>query len=148
MNRNKPIGWAVVACMLFCMVFLSSFEAVLALPPRPSPEPEATSTPQPRSDVDGAAILLHVEPAPTSATMLYAIVQWQDGLEAWHDVGGWAGMLEEQEVLWQVHKKDFGTGPFRWVIYQGDELVVASEPFYLPAGTRQIVRVVVSLTDE
>ena len=68
--------------------------------------------------------------------------------ETWHDVSGWGEMLEEQEVIWYVNKKDFGSGPFRWAIYQDGELMVASESFFMPTSTHQIVRVTVSLTDE
>jgi hypothetical protein len=48
------------------------------------------------------------------------------------------GTLDGQKIWW-VAQRDFGTGPFRWVIYegQGGRLLATSEPFYLPDSAEQ-----------
>jgi hypothetical protein len=55
----------------------------------------------------------------------------------WHDVEAW----------W-VAAKDFGTGPFRWVIYRGQagELLAISQAFYLPDAAGATTKLEVSFT--
>ncbi len=62
----------------------------------------------------------------------------------WHDVEGWRSVLGSGGYQrWTVEAKDFGTGPFRWVVYQspGGSLIAASEPFTLPQFPNKTVRV-------
>ncbi|HBY97187.1 MAG TPA: hypothetical protein DEP84_25125 [Chloroflexi bacterium] len=105
--------------------------------PRPTLTPEATLEP-PRDEDDetkppaGAHIELQVQGAFGEE---WTVVQWQDYNAGWHDVEGWRGTLDEGgRKRWWVAPEDFGTGPFRWVIYQrqGDEPRAESESFYLP----------------
>jgi hypothetical protein len=92
----------------------------------------------------GAYIELHLQSAPAG---LWAIVQWQDSAGAWQDVEGWHGTLDASgSRRWWVAAKDFGTGPFRWVIVQGDELLTASDPFYLPQAAGAVVTAEVFLS--
>ena len=35
-------------------------------------------------------------------------------------------------VLWFVSEDHFGQGPFRWLLYQGEETLATSDPFNLP----------------
>ena len=113
------------------------------LPPREPP---------PKDSPDGddnaplvATIELQVQPAQEG---LWTVVQWEDSNGDWHDVEGWRGHLDEKgKKMWQVAEKDFGTGPFRWVLYQGQgglELG-ASDPFFLPRQANEVVLVVLSL---
>jgi hypothetical protein len=46
-----------------------------------------------------------------------------------------------------VAAKDFNTGPFRWLVTQGPggPEVGASQPFNLPGGANQVVRVEVKV---
>jgi hypothetical protein len=46
----------------------------------------------------------------------------------------------------RVHEKDFGDGPFRWVVTQGKDgpVLGASRAFNLPGGANEMVRVAVS----
>jgi hypothetical protein len=129
-----------VQCMLLCAVMLVislgwTAQAVLALPPRPDPE---------SASVRGGAIELHVDPFEPG---MWAVVQWLDGLGAWHDVDGWRGELEEKRVTWWVAPKHFDTGPFRWVVYGGadGEVLATSESFNLPSGHGHVIRVGVSI---
>jgi len=84
---------------------------------------------------------------PNGATPgLWTLVQWQDGTAAWHDVPGWQGALDAtHQKTWWVDSADYGKGPFRWVVGQGDETLAASESFDLPAARGQVVRVFISL---
>lgn len=119
------------------------------LPPRPTPETAGA----PAGPVAGGTIELQIQfPAdwPWGSAhwqTLWTIVQWQDAHGDWHDVEGWQGTLEEVRVdgdgavtgykRWWVAQDDLGTGPFRWVVYQGADgpQLVASEPFDLPGRT-------------
>jgi hypothetical protein len=81
-----------------------------------------------------AAIRLDAPGAPAAA---WTVVQWQDALGGWHDVEGWQGDLDEgQQKVWWVLEKDFGTGPFRWVVLarRGGPIWKLSAAFTLPAG--------------
>lgn len=117
------------------------------LPPR---EPPPNDSPDENDDDGGnaplvATIELQVQPAQAG---LWTVVQWQDSDGNWHDVEGWRGNLEAGgKKMWQVAAKDFGTGPFRWVVYQGQDgsELETSEPFTLPRQANEVVRVVVSL---
>lgn len=115
-----------------------------ALPPRPE---DVVPSDEHGGDHDrpvGAYIELHVQPARSG---LWAVVQWQDSTEYWHDVEGWRGALDASgSQRWWVAAKDFGTGPFRWVIYwvQGDELLAESDPFNLPQTAGEAVKIEVS----
>jgi hypothetical protein len=49
-----------------------------------------------------------------------------------------------------VHLKDFGTGPFQWLVYEstrGDKLLTASDPFYLPDAEGEKLWVEVLLSE-
>jgi hypothetical protein len=64
-------------------------------------------------------------------------VQWQDPAGAWRDVDGWAGPLDPTQggyVYHYVDPKDFGKGPFRWVVSdkQGGTVLGMSDTFYFP----------------
>lgn len=121
-------------------------------------EGKEAALPPPR---EGATIELRVRP-PESGTPaglhwkeLWTIVQWQDGLGAWHDVEGWQAPLErvangELGKVWAVGPKDLGSGPFRWVILRGRRGVQlgSSEPFHMPLHGGETTRVEVTLSPE
>jgi len=75
------------------------------------------------------------------------VVQWQDAAGNWHNVEGWQrGLGVGGFERWWVAAKDFNSGPFRWVVTQGPggpELGV-SQPFNLPGGGNQVLRVEVN----
>lgn len=102
----------------------------------PGPAPAKTPVPTPRHP-GGAWIRLRVHGGDRSGNW-WTEVQWQDEEGEWHPVEGWQGPLErldgEWGRVWWVSQSQFGTGPFRWVIYrgQGGEPVVLSAPFTLP----------------
>ena len=69
-------------------------------------------------------------------------VQWQDAAGGWHDVDGWQGGLDDNSTkTWWVAPRDFGTGPFRWVVYRGrcGAIAGASSSFKLPGAADQVV---------
>jgi hypothetical protein len=116
------------------------------LPPRP---PDATPVPPSDDDEDdepiGAHIELHVEGA---SPHVWTVVQWQDSAGGWHDVEGWRGNFDEgNRKVWWVAWADFGTGPFRWVVYQteGGTLLATSESFMLPQSAAEWMTIQVSL---
>jgi uncharacterized repeat protein (TIGR01451 family) len=126
------------------------------LPPRPEPEPveqpgvqgNGQSSSHDDEDHDYAPLGSHVALLVDSAQVgLWAVVQWQDGAGNWHDVEGWQGELEDGAQDWWVASRDFGAGPFRWVVYQdqGKSTVLAeSQAFELPSGPDESVRVSLS----
>lgn len=109
----------------------------VTLPSRPKPD-RAAEAERPV----GAYIELRVQPAQAG---LWSVVQWQDAAGNWHDVEGWRGTVEGVRVWW-VAEADFGKGPFRWVIYQGQDgpRLATSTPFNLPSEANQTVQIQVS----
>jgi hypothetical protein len=116
------------------------------LPPRETPTP----TRPPGDDDDdgkpaGARIVLQVQSTPAG---VWTVVQWQDSAGGWHDIEEWSGAPDEDnQKVWWVAPKDFGTGPFRWLVYQGQggKLLAQSELFYLPHSVGETVKIEVSL---
>jgi hypothetical protein len=86
-----------------------------------------------------ATITVNVPGAPQGA---WVGVQWRDTLGRWHDVEGWQAPLvssqaaDQQTKTWGVNAKDYGTGPFRWVISSehGGRVLGTSPQFFLPSG--------------
>ena len=75
-------------------------------------------------------------------------MQGQDSAGGWQPVEGWRGALGATGYkVWWVEAKDFGKGPFRWVVTQGENgpVLGASDPFKLPGGAGERVRITVSL---
>lgn len=115
---------AVCAAQLF---LLSTPGPVTALPPRPT----ATAVPAPKPQIPGAQIALQLEGEVPNG--IWTVVQWQDAQDSWHDVTGWQGTPDENHtVVWWVGAENLGTGPFRWLILQDDEILGTSESFNLP----------------
>ena len=138
------LALAMIGLMLLAWTPLPT-QAEAELPSR------ATPTPVPRPDDDdkddkpfGAYIELQPQGAPNRA---WAVVQWQDSAGDWHDVEGWQGPLRGGTKKWWVSQGDFGKGPFRWTVYQGQEgeLLATSAPFYLPGTASELVRVEVTI---
>ncbi len=88
-----------------------------------------------------AHIELFVSPTPIGVE---AVVQWQNINGDWEEVGGWRSPLENGYQRWTVEAKDFGTGPFRWVVRSSGPtgvVVGSSESFLLPSGAGQTLPV-------
>jgi hypothetical protein len=127
--------------LLFGMITPDPIRAESTLPPR---GPEVTAVvPKNQKSIKsrpiGAYIELRAQSLPTSA---WSVVQWQDRSGNWHDVDGWRGNLA-QSTRWWVAAKDFGTGPFRWVVRQGIDgsLISTSAPFNLPDEANEILQI-------
>ena len=126
----------------------------LGLPPRPLPGcqyglgldvatfrlPPIVCPPPPE-----ASITLTVVNAPAGA---WTAVQWSvPGGTTWYNVETWVGPLDQAQYGWMPHwvdRKDYGTGPFRWVVYdkdpsQGGGIWAVSDPFYFPTRDGQMV---------
>jgi hypothetical protein len=124
----------------------------LQLTPRPTLLPLPTDTPPPASTPvfvaptakEGAYIELRLSSMQSG---LWTVVQWQDALGVWHDVEGWQSIIDEAgRVQWWLGPENFGSGPFRWQVYQsiGSELLATSQSFDLPHAARQWVVVEVA----
>ncbi len=93
----------------------------------------------PTTDAIGSgAIALTVDNPPAGA---WAGVQWFDpAAQQWTNVEGWFGPLvpsDDGRIARWVEPKDYGAGPYRWVVYdkdphQGGTLWGVSDPFNLP----------------
>jgi hypothetical protein len=128
--------WLMIGLLLAGLGLVAS--PVLAgggLPDR-NPPPASSESDKTDNTPLGAAIELTAWPPGG-----LSLVQWQDANGDWQEVEGWRGTLDNAgRIRWWVAAKDFGSGPFRWVVGEA-----ASEPFNLPAGAGQTVRV--DLTD-
>jgi hypothetical protein len=139
---------------LIALTFAILFIGLLAWTMDPAPVAEASlpsrSTPTPVSpkdkdkDDDGPiGAWLELQAADALAGE-WSGVQWQNSAGAWENVDGWQGALDETGgCRWWVAAQDFGSGPFRWVITRGKggPVLSTSEPFYLPDGANETVRV-------
>jgi hypothetical protein len=74
-----------------------------------------------------------------------AVVERQDGAGVWRAVQNWA-RVPNGPITWAVARKDYGSSPFRWVIYAGATPLGVSRPFRLPTGDGHMTDVVVSLS--
>jgi hypothetical protein len=153
-TNNHAVFFRIILVIVVAITLSWSSRPLLAqagpdLPPRDTPAP----TPQPKKDRDsdqpvGAHLELQVQPSQPG---LWAVVQWQDSAGNWHDVEGWQGRLNSSGwQQWWVAAKDFGTGPFRWVIKR--ELtsppLAASSSFSLPDRANAVRQIEVSLAAE
>jgi hypothetical protein len=118
------------------------------LPSRPTPTAISAGPISPLAPPPGAYIELRVPSAPAG---LWTGVQWQDGVGDWHAVDGWQGTLDavvdgEGSKLWWVAQAQWGQGPFRWELYQGQggPVLARSDLFSLPGAANQTVRVQVA----
>lgn len=143
-RRVVPVlSGALLLAILFVLPDLwGASAAVAALPPRPTPAvtPLPTPTPlpapvrrQPAEPAPLGHILLTVTPA---AEGLWTVVEWQGADGVWHPVAGWQGMLVAGRQRWAVFERNFGQGPFRWVVYGAvdGEVRGVSATFMLPAS--------------
>ncbi len=93
-----------------------------------------------------APIELRVQPPRAG---LWTEVQWVDGAGGWHAVENWRTETNGGgSVTHWVEAKDFGTGPFRFAVYDvpGGTLLGASDPFMLPRKN-QTARVTVVVNE-
>lgn len=115
--------------------------ALADLPPRPEPPGRASEA---GSDSDagnpiGGYIALKMSAASPE---IWTMVQWQDQAGMWHDIEGWQGTLDDgRQKVWWIDPADFGKGPFRWVVYQGQngKLLANSSSFNLPGTAYETV---------
>lgn len=141
-----PVSLVLIG-LLFVWVPASVVQAGPDLPVRSTPTPASNDDDDDDDDHDsgplGATIELQAADPPDGA---WAVVQWQNSVGGWEDVDGWQGPLP-QNTRWWVAEKDFGDGPFRWVMKHGIEgpVLGTSEAFNLPGGANETVRAAVSL---
>lgn len=135
-TRTRAFGWFLLALWVGGLILAWQVWPVQAgpdLPPRNPPvqnENDDDDDDSGPSAPVGAYIVLQ---AGSAAPEAWAVVQWQDSSGGWQEVEGWRGPLSSHN-LWWVAAKDFGSGPFRWVILNGPQgqVLAASSPFDLP----------------
>ena len=160
-GRSLLLTMAFSALLVCTLLTVSSRPARAdsgVLPPRPTVE-VASSSP-----VGGFIRLRIAFPSSWSWTAhpwqaTHTQVQWQTGEGDWVNVTGWHGALDDVDVdadgsvtgakTWWVAPRDFGTGPFRWLVTAGNSgtALAASEPFTLPARSANTVSIDVSLPE-
>lgn len=135
MGRILPLAAIVFSLVVFVAIFAPTPRTTMAAPDLP-PRPTLTPTPE-----NLTRILLVGGAAYEGG---WTIVQWQDKQGNWHDVDGWQGHVRNGWIRWRVAPKDWGTGPFRWLVYdqKGGTLLAATTSFTLPRGTYGLIWVV------
>lgn len=135
---RKKTFFTAVFLLILLLMGMTVVVTADNLPPRPIPD---GGLPQSNR---GATIVLQVTPPQAG----WAVVQWQDHLGNWHDVDGWRGAPDANgEVRWWVGGEHFGTGPYRWLVFDAPDgtLLGSSAPFDMPVANRQVVTVPVFL---
>ena len=132
LNRHYTNSALMLVLVVVGLMAIATPANSAGLPPRPKPQPI----------IVGAYIKLIMEMAPAGA---WTMVQWQNNLGGWHDVEGWQGTLDDTiSILWWVAPRDYDTGPFRWPIFDTDELdetLGISDSFDPPESDRELVEV-------
>ncbi|MBX2997475.1 MAG: hypothetical protein KF893_03110, partial [Caldilineaceae bacterium] len=152
-RRYRYLWTIILVCLTIGALRLSTLPLSAdnaSLPPRPTPSPlvtPATETPIPPTPLPSPTLTPMLLPAPQPLPIghillnvegagmgLWTEVQWQGIDGQWHPVEGWRGWLEGDRKRWAVFERNFGEGPFRWVIYtgQGGAALAASQSFNLP----------------
>lgn len=135
---------------LIAMVLLSGYllepAAVDALPPRPTPAITPMPLPKAPKPMSPPLRLSHIRLLVAPAQEgLWSVVEWQGADGEWHVVDGWQGTIDGGSKRWAVHERNFGEGPFRWVVYDSPagRVMDTSVTFVLPhsAGEELIVRI-------
>jgi hypothetical protein len=131
---------------------LASVAVAADLPPRPpTPTPDALAPapiePNPVAPAADAFVILHI---PAGHSQLWTVVQWAGVENAWHDVDGWRGHLDDGDgkmKIWWVGPEHYGSGPMRWQVYDGSDgrLRATSDSFMLPARGGERVTIEVEL---
>jgi hypothetical protein len=105
-------GLIMATILLLITGLMASAQAASGLPDRNPPEADKG-----KGGDNSGPIGTYIELVAPGQAGAWSVVQWQDSVGNWHDVEGWRGTLDSQGVIrWWVDAKDFGTGPFRWVI--------------------------------
>ena len=131
---------SLMLCLVLGSTWLSS-PAYAKLPPRPlTPQEDEKETPRPLV----AAIVLETTPTGNG---LWSVVQWQDEQGGWHDIESWRGTVVNGRTIWWVEEKDFGKGPYRWLVFAHEKgtLLATSDLFNFPAQPKTQLVVEVTL---
>jgi hypothetical protein len=123
MPGQKTFYWLTVGLL----IAVAGLTAVPVLADDGLPERETPVADDGGRD-DSRPLGTHIELVVPEHAGAWSVVQWQDSAGNWHDAEGWRGTLDSSGyICWWVAAKDFGTGPFRWVITGGDSVSVADE---------------------
>jgi hypothetical protein len=146
-TRNRGTLYRLIMAFIISMAIIVAAITLLTstvsadLPDRPDPAPTDQSGSEDADDLIGAYIEL------TSANQGWSVVQWQDENGDWHNVDGWQGNIDNDGTKrWWVAQKDFGSGPFRWVVLAAPngQMLANSASFRLPSEVNMIQPVIAS----
>jgi len=133
MTKQKIFNWLIIGVLMTAL-------GVIATPALANGDLPDRNPPPPADDGgrdDRGPLGTHIELVAPEHAGAWSVVQWQDVNGHWQSVDGWHGSLDNTGYIrWWVAVKDFGTGPFRWVVGQSN-----SAPFNLPAGAGQTLTV-------
>jgi hypothetical protein len=145
-NKYQAIFWFALILTLTGLLLLAGapVRAQGPLPPRMSPSSGGGGGGggvHGGGEPPGAYIELDLQGATAD---VWTVLQWQDGAGRWYDIEQWRGTLDANgRKKWWVAAKDFGTGPFRWVVTQGPDgpVLATSLPFNMPSEAYETVRI-------
>ena len=131
------LGSALLFCFLLLPLLFFSPVVSADTPPRPelTATPTPVTTPEPETTLPSTAVIILTLPDP--APVLWTSVQWQDEQGVWINASGWQSDFNaDNMVVWAVAPAEYGTGPYRWVIYaeEGGDIQAMSDLFELPNG--------------
>ena len=137
----------ILAVVLFLefVVFAVTIQAGPELPPRIPPSPGVQDEDERDGNDDSAPLKAYIVlQAGATPAGSWGLVQWQNSAGGWQDVTGWQGPVSTNN-RWTVLSKDFGAGPFRWVLKteSSGSITGVSPTFKLPAGAGETVTVVI-----
>ncbi len=133
MREGKLLYWLMIGLLLAGLGLVVSPALADGLPDRNPPPVQDDGERDNNRDSGPPGATIELTAWPPGGM---SVVQWQDSNGDWQDIEGWRGTLDSAgRIRWWVAAKDFGSGPFRWVVGEA-----ASEPFNLPAvGAETVV---------
>jgi len=141
-NRQLIVVVTLIAALVGVVGLLALPVLVQAGPDLPPRNPPNRAEADDDDDDGGALIGAYIVLQAQGGS--WAGVQWQDEAGTWRAVEGWQGSLSpDGSRRWWVAARDFGRGPFRWVVMTGPggAVVATSAPFDLPTQANQTVLV-------
>ncbi len=160
MTKNKLVIFAIfIVTVVYALSLMPRYTSPVRADRPPDTHPTYPESPeQPPSpdengrDSDSESVGAYIELQSLPATMLegWTVVQWQNEKSDWYDVEGWQGTPDPGGgKRWWVAPKNFGTGPFRWVVTQGKggPSVGESDPFDLPSEANKTIHITVTVRE-
>lgn len=131
MRKNASTLAILIGIILAILPSLAFQTSVTTDEPPPRPP---TATP-----IVGTRIILSFDDQSRCSQAWWTAVQWQDEFGMWNDVEGWQGTFDQNcQVVWWLGPEHYGTGPFRWVVFDSverEQELTTSKVFNLPSNS-------------